>query len=162
DGGAMLIVNADDENEAREKLENDPWMEAWRSQAGECPPLANLHRCQEVVTLTALVTREIRFQFAREPIARERDVMQFARSTLRFFGLTALGVVFVCLTRADERPMMRAVVTHEYGAPEVLKIEQVQRPEPNDDEALVRVIAGSVNPADPLTLSGKYAKEFGT
>src|SRR5262244_1935825 len=95
DGGAMLIVNADDENEAREKLENDPWMEAWRSQAGECPPLANLHRCQEVVTLTALVTREIRFQFAREPIARERDVMQFARSTLRFLSLTALGVVFV-------------------------------------------------------------------
>jgi len=44
----------------------------------------------------------------------------------------------------------------------VLKIEQVQRPEPNEDEALVRVIASSVNPADPLTLSGKYAKEFGT
>jgi len=57
---------------------------------------------------------------------------------------------------------MRAVVAHEYGAPEVLKIEQVPRPEPNDDEALVRVIASSVNPADPLTLSGKYAKEFGT
>ena len=58
--------------------------------------------------------------------------------------------------------MMKAVVAHEYGAPEVLKFEQVQRPEPNDDEALVRVIASSVNPADPLTLSGKYAKEFGT
>ena len=57
---------------------------------------------------------------------------------------------------------MRAVVAHEYGAPDVLKIEQVPRPEPNDDEALVRVIASSVNPADPLTLSGKYAKEFGT
>jgi uncharacterized protein YciI len=24
--GAMLIVNADDENEVREKLKNDPWM----------------------------------------------------------------------------------------------------------------------------------------
>jgi NADPH:quinone reductase-like Zn-dependent oxidoreductase len=58
--------------------------------------------------------------------------------------------------------MMRAVVAHEYGAPDVLKIEQVPRPEPNDDEALVRVIASSVNPADPLTLSGRYAKEFGT
>ena len=57
---------------------------------------------------------------------------------------------------------MRAVVAHEYGTPDVLKLEQVQRPEPNDDEALVRVIASSVNPADPLTLSGKYAKEFGT
>ena len=43
-----------------------------------------------------------------------------------------------------------------------LKFEDVPRPEPSDDEALVRVIASSVNPADPLTLSGKYAKEFGT
>ena len=58
--------------------------------------------------------------------------------------------------------MMRAVVAHEYGAPEVLKLEQVPRPEPKEDEALVRVIASGVNPADPLTLSGKYAKEFGT
>jgi 2-desacetyl-2-hydroxyethyl bacteriochlorophyllide A dehydrogenase len=63
---------------------------------------------------------------------------------------------------ADKKPMMKAVVAHEYGAPEVLKFEDVPRPEPNDDEALVRVIASSVNPADPLTLSGKYAKEFGT
>jgi len=58
--------------------------------------------------------------------------------------------------------MMRAVVAHEYGAPEVLKLEQVARPEPKEDETLVRVIASGVNPADPLTLSGKYAKEFGT
>ena len=27
EGGAMLIVNADDENEVREKLKNDPWFE---------------------------------------------------------------------------------------------------------------------------------------
>ncbi len=58
--------------------------------------------------------------------------------------------------------MMKAVVAHEYGAPEVLKFEEVPRPEPREDEALVRVIASGVNPADPLTLSGKYAKEFGT
>ena len=64
--------------------------------------------------------------------------------------------------RADEKPMMKAVVAHEYGAPEVLKFEEVPRPEPKEDEALVRVIASGVNPADPLTLSGKYAREFGT
>src|SRR6478752_4659722 len=88
--------------------------------------------------------------------------MQFAQSTVRFFSLTALGLVSVCIMRADEKPKMQAVAAREYGAPDVLKIEQLQRPEPNDDEALVRVIASSVNPADPLTLSGKYAKEFGT
>src|SRR5712664_3251068 len=88
--------------------------------------------------------------------------MHFNRWTLRFLSLTALGVLSVCTARADEKPMMRAVVAHEYGAPEVLKLEQVPRPEPKEDEALVRVIASGVNPADPLTLSGKYAKEFGT
>src|SRR5438067_11193335 len=63
---------------------------------------------------------------------------------------------------ASDKPMMKAVVAHEYGAPEVLKIQEVPRPEPKDDEALVRVIASGVNPADPLTLSGKFAKEWGT
>ena len=64
--------------------------------------------------------------------------------------------------RGEEQPMMKAGVAHEYGGPEVLKVEEVPRPEPKDDEALVRVIASGVNPADPLTLSGKYAREFGT
>ena len=88
--------------------------------------------------------------------------MQFGRLILHFLSVIVMGLFCVCITRADEKPKMRAVVAHEYGAPDVLKIEQVQRPEPGDDEVLVRVIASSVNPADPLTLSGKYAKEFGT
>ena len=79
---------------------------------------------------------------------------------LAIVGLTILAVLSA--VRANEKPIMKAVVAHEYGAPEVLKIEQVQRPEPNEDEALVRVIASGVNPADPLTLNGKYAREFGT
>jgi len=77
-----------------------------------------------------------------------------------------LGVAILTLSPdfvwAEDKPMMKAIVAHEYGAPDVLKVEEVPRPEPNEDEALVRVIASSVNPADPLTLSGKYAREFGT
>jgi 2-desacetyl-2-hydroxyethyl bacteriochlorophyllide A dehydrogenase len=57
---------------------------------------------------------------------------------------------------------MKAVVAHEYGGPEKLKIEDVPVPEPKETEVLVRVIASGVNPADPLILSGKFAKEFGT
>jgi NADPH:quinone reductase-like Zn-dependent oxidoreductase len=79
-----------------------------------------------------------------------------------FLFLASALLLVVHSGRADEKPMMKAVVAHEYGAPEVLKFEQVPRPEPNRDEVLVRVIASSVNPADPLTLSGKYAREFGT
>src|SRR5881296_2893913 len=74
----------------------------------------------------------------------------------------AISSVFCHAARTDEKPMMKAVVAHEYGAPEVLKIEEVPRPEPNENEALVHVIASGVNPADPLTLSGKFAREFGT
>ena len=57
---------------------------------------------------------------------------------------------------------MKAIVAHEYGGPEVLKYEDVPLPEPKETEILVRVIASGVNPADPLILNGKYAKEFGT
>jgi NADPH:quinone reductase-like Zn-dependent oxidoreductase len=81
---------------------------------------------------------------------------------LPFVFSVATGSLLLYSARSDEKPMMKAVVAHQYGAPEVLKFEEVPRPEPKDDEALVRVIASAVNPADPLTLSGKYAKEFGT
>jgi NADPH:quinone reductase-like Zn-dependent oxidoreductase len=57
---------------------------------------------------------------------------------------------------------MKAIVAHEYGGPEVLKYEDVPVPGPKENEILVRVIASGVNPADPLILNGKYAKEFGT
>src|SRR5437879_522990 len=55
------------------------------------------------------------------------------------------------------RPTMKAIVVHEYGGPEVLKHEDVPRPEPKDNEILVRVVAAGVNPVDGLIRSGKYA-----
>src|SRR4029077_5606201 len=90
------------------------------------------------------------------------NVMEIFHRVLAIVTITIFGGFFSNVARADEKPMMKAVVAHEYGAPEVLKFEQIPRPEPKEDEALVRVIASSVNPADPLTLSGKYAREFGT
>jgi NADPH:quinone reductase-like Zn-dependent oxidoreductase len=63
---------------------------------------------------------------------------------------------------ASAQPMMRAAIIHEYGGAEVLKLEDVPRPEPKENEVLVKVIAAGVNPADPLIVSGRYAKEFGT
>ncbi|MGZ4304570.1 MAG: NADP-dependent oxidoreductase [Solirubrobacteraceae bacterium] len=43
---------------------------------------------------------------------------------------------------------MRAVVIHETGGPEVLRLEEVPPPEPADGQVLVRVHAASVNPVD--------------
>jgi NADPH:quinone reductase-like Zn-dependent oxidoreductase len=43
---------------------------------------------------------------------------------------------------------MKAFVLHSYGAPDVLKLTDIDRPEPSDDEVLVRVRATSVQPYD--------------
>src|SRR4051794_8880285 len=72
-------------------------------------------------------------------------------------------LVFVPLAVAQTRGgTMKAIVAHEYGAPEVLRYEDAPRPKPKENELLVRVIACGVNPADPLVISGRFAREFGT
>jgi len=43
---------------------------------------------------------------------------------------------------------MDAVVIHETGGPEVLSLEEIDRPEAADGEVLIRVRAASVNPVD--------------
>jgi NADPH:quinone reductase-like Zn-dependent oxidoreductase len=43
---------------------------------------------------------------------------------------------------------MQAVLIRETGGPEVLSLEEVDRPEPGDGEVLIRVRAASVNPTD--------------
>jgi NADPH:quinone reductase-like Zn-dependent oxidoreductase len=50
---------------------------------------------------------------------------------------------------------MQAVVMHETGDPEVLRLEDVEQPEPGDGEVLIRVRAASVNPID-----WKYRRGF--
>lgn len=49
---------------------------------------------------------------------------------------------------------MKAVVYRRYGGPEVLELVELERPTPADDEALVRVRASSVNPADWYSMTG--------
>lgn len=53
---------------------------------------------------------------------------------------------------------MKAIVIREYGGPEVLKYEDVPRPEPKADQILIRVIAAGVNPVDGMIRSGMFAK----
>jgi NADPH:quinone reductase-like Zn-dependent oxidoreductase len=43
---------------------------------------------------------------------------------------------------------MKAIVYHNYGSPDVLRLEEVDKPVPNENQVLVRVRAASVNPLD--------------
>jgi NADPH:quinone reductase-like Zn-dependent oxidoreductase len=45
-------------------------------------------------------------------------------------------------------PTMKAIVYHDYGSPDVLRLEEIPRPVPKDNQLLVRVRAASVNPLD--------------
>jgi NADPH:quinone reductase-like Zn-dependent oxidoreductase len=56
---------------------------------------------------------------------------------------------------------MKAVAIHAFGGPEVLKVEDVPRPEPKEDEVLIRVIAASVNPVDAAIRKGYLARITG-
>ncbi len=50
---------------------------------------------------------------------------------------------------------MKAIVCDKYGSPDVLRLEEVPKPTPSDDEVLVKVHAASVNSADFELLRGK-------
>jgi len=43
---------------------------------------------------------------------------------------------------------MKAIVYHQYGSPDVLELQDIDKPTVKDDEVLVRVRAASANPAD--------------
>lgn len=55
---------------------------------------------------------------------------------------------------------MKAVVYYKYGSPDVLKLEEVKKPSPTDDEVLIKIHAVSVNRSDWEGLTGKplYAR----
>jgi NADPH:quinone reductase-like Zn-dependent oxidoreductase len=55
---------------------------------------------------------------------------------------------------------MRAVVHDRYGPPEVLRLDEIERPVPGDDEVLVRVHATTVNQTDCHVRRGTIPMRF--
>lgn len=51
---------------------------------------------------------------------------------------------------------MKAVQFHHFGAPSVLSIDRIKRPEPKADEVLVKVHAAALNPKDCMVRKGKF------
>ncbi len=52
---------------------------------------------------------------------------------------------------------MKAILVHQFGGPEVLKLEQVPTPKPAVGQVLVRIHAAGVNPYDTYMRAGTYA-----
>jgi NADPH:quinone reductase-like Zn-dependent oxidoreductase len=83
------------------------------------------------------------------------------RTGLRFVQV-ALALAATSSIAADSQTSpMKAVVLRGYGGPEVAKLEEMARPEPKDDEILLRVIAASVNPVDVAIRKGYLAELIG-
>lgn len=73
-----------------------------------------------------------------------------------------LIVFALTLARAETAPwMMHALVIHSFGGPEVLKYDELPRPEPNDDQVLVRVVAAALNPVDTAVRQGYMRQRTG-
>lgn len=54
---------------------------------------------------------------------------------------------------------MKAIRVHEFGGPEVLKLEDVPELKPAANEVLVRIHAAGVNPVDTYIRTGTYARK---
>src|SRR5262249_36983912 len=86
-------------------------------------------------------------------------VMRIGKELTVLAALTVAPVLLTIPKAESAAPTMKAIVIHEYGGPEVLKYEDVPRPEPKNNELLVRVIAAGVNPVDGMIRSGMFANE---
>lgn len=51
---------------------------------------------------------------------------------------------------------MKAIIVREYGPPDVMKLEDVEGPEPSRSQVLVKIKAAGVNPVDTYLRSGIY------
>src|SRR5438067_6514433 len=79
-----------------------------------------------------------------------------------FFEVTNLLRLVVLIAilplAAAARPPMKAIVIHSAGGPEVLKYEDAPRPQPKDDEVLIRLMAAAVNPVDVFIREGRITR----
>src|SRR5437763_2594910 len=97
----------------------------------------------------------------RRPRKRWKRVMKWSAGVI-FLALVLVTFIAYWMSTNDcyrstgvPANPIKAIVHCEYGSPDVLKIKDVEKPVPNNDQLLVRVRAASVNPLD-LTIRGPW------
>ena len=76
--------------------------------------------------------------------------------------LSVFALSVVPIFAQSPGPTMKAIVAHQWGGPEALKLEDVAIPTPKENEMLIKIFASGVNSFDGTLLTSKYAKIFGT
>src|SRR6266446_4864634 len=91
-------------------------------------------------------------------------IKRFLKWSFLLILVVLIGWVFIAYWRSTNdcdrktalvKPM-KAIRFCEYGSPNVLKFEDVEKPAPNDDQVLIRVHAASLNFIDPGVMRGPW------
>src|SRR6266404_2153322 len=91
-------------------------------------------------------------------------IKRFLKWSFLLILVVLIGWVFIAYWRStndcDQKTApahpMKAIRFCEYGSPDVLKFEDVEKPAPNDDQVLIRVRAASLNFIDPGLMRGPW------
>src|SRR2546423_8448063 len=93
-----------------------------------------------------------------------KRILKWIGATILFALILAFLVGFIAYWRStndcDRKTAlvnpMKAIRFCEYGSPDGLKFEDVERPVPNDDQVLIKVRAASLNFIDPGLMRGPW------
>src|SRR2546423_384621 len=93
-----------------------------------------------------------------------KRILKWIGATILFALILAFLVGFIAYWRStndcDRKTAlvnpMKAIRYCEYGSPDVLKFEDVEKPVPNDDQVLIKVRAASLNFIDPGLMRGPW------
>jgi NADPH:quinone reductase-like Zn-dependent oxidoreductase len=69
--------------------------------------------------------------------------------------LVSVNQVQCNLTHTEKRRLMKAILFPNYGSPDILQLTEVEKPTPNENQVLIKVIAASANPLDWHRMRGE-------
>jgi NADPH:quinone reductase-like Zn-dependent oxidoreductase len=93
-----------------------------------------------------------------------KRILKWAGATILLVLILSIFVGFIAYWRSTNdcdhmaalKVPMKAIRFCEYGSPDVLKFEDVEKPVPNDNQVLIKVRAASLNFIDPGAMRGPW------